>query len=416
MPLNCWRTPVFISGRAGTGKSTLLRLFKETTKKQVVVLAPTGVAALNVRGQTIHSFFRFPPGIILNSSIRKHKNQNIFKKLEVLVIDEISMVRADMLDNIDYFLRLNRESPLPFGGVQMVFIGDLFQIPPVVSQIIEKQHISSTYETPYFFSSNVLLNKELHIEFIELDEVFRQSDRRFINLLESIRTNQMDWELLEELNTRYNPDVIKDGQYITLCSRNAIANNINHARLEEIESGIFFYEAVIEGEFPPAIYPAEAILALKVGAQVIFLRNDPDKKFVNGTIGRITYLDNFTIKAEISLSGKVSEIEVYPEIWENTRYAFDTDDNSRIKQEVIGTFNQFPIKLAWAITIHKSQGKTFENVKIDMGQGAFAHGMTYVALSRCRTFEGIILNTPIKPRDIMVDNTVVEFLDGIRRS
>lgn len=407
---------IFISGRAGTGKSTLLRLFKETTKKQIVVLAPTGVAALNINGQTIHSFFRFPPGIIVNSAIKKQRNKSIYKKLQVLVIDEISMVRADMLDNIDFFLRLHRESPLPFGGVQMVFIGDLFQIPPVVSQSFEKQYINEKYETPYFFSSNVLKSNKLHIEYIELNEVFRQSDRNFINLLESIRMNEMDWEQLEELNARHNPDFVKEGSYITLCSRNALANNINSERLEGIDSGIFTYEAVIEGEFPDSIFPTDQLLTLKVGAQIIFIRNDIDKKYVNGTIGKITSLDNYTIKAEISEAGDIKEIEVYPEIWENTRYIFDKDDNSEIKQEILGTFNQYPIKLAWAITIHKAQGKTFDNVRIDMGQGAFTHGMTYVALSRCRTMEGIILNTPIKPRDIMVDSSVVEFLDGIKRN
>lgn len=410
------RNNIFISGRAGTGKSTLLRLFKETTKKQIVVLAPTGVAALNINGQTIHSFFRFPPGIIVNSALKKQRNRSIYKKLEVIVIDEISMVRADMLDNIDHFLRVNRDSPLPFGGIQMVFIGDLFQIPPVVSQAFEKQYISEKFETPYFFSSNVLKNNDIQLIYIELHEVFRQVDRTFINLLESIRMNEMDWDQLQELNARHKPEFIKEGNYITLCSRNLLANKINNEKLDEIDSGVFSYEAMIEGEFPESIFPTDPVLTLKVGAQIIFIRNDIDKKYVNGTIGKISYLDNFVIRAEIFESGESREIEVYPEIWENTRYIFDKDSNSEIRQETMGTFNQYPIKLAWAITIHKSQGKTFDNVRIDMGSGAFTHGMTYVALSRCRTLEGIVLNTPINPGDIMVDNAVVEFLDRLRRN
>jgi len=218
---------IFISGRAGTGKSTLLRLFMRTTKKNVVVLAPTGVAALNVGGQTIHSFFRFPTGIIQNSQLKKNRQRKVFQNLEILVIDEISMVRADLLDNIDYSLRLNRESPLPFGGVRMIFIGDMYQIPPVITKGFEYNYILSNYSTPYFFSSNALNSNDIHIEFIELNEVFRQNDRSFVSLLECIRTNQMDWDLLEELNSRYNPEIHEEGKYITLCSVNATANKIN---------------------------------------------------------------------------------------------------------------------------------------------------------------------------------------------
>lgn len=392
-----------------------MRLFKETTKKQVVVVAPTGVAALNVKGQTIHSFFRFPPGIIPISSIKKLKGNNIYKKMEVLIIDEISMVRADMLDNIDLFLKVNRDSPLPFGGVQMVFIGDLFQIPPVVSQEYEKTFISSNYESAYFFSSNVFNFNKIQIDFFELKEIYRQKDQRFINLLESIRTNEMDWEQLEELNSRYFPDQLPDENYITLCSLNSTANGINLDKLEEINSPIFIYEAIIDGEFPESIYPTDPILALKHGAQVIFIRNDPEKRYVNGTIGTVSYLDKANIRVEIFDSGEKTEIDVYPEIWENTRYVID-EKNTNIEQLVIGTFNHFPLKLAWAITIHKSQGKTFDRVVIDLGSGAFTHGMTYVALSRCRTFEGLFLRKPVRPRDIMVDQTVVDYIDGIKRN
>ena len=406
---------IFISGRAGTGKSTLLRLFMRTTKKNAVVIAPTGVAALNVGGQTIHSFFRFPTGIIQNSQLKKHRGRKIFQNLEILIIDEVSMVRADLLDNIDYSLRMNRESPLPFGGVRMIFIGDMYQIPPVIAKEFEHKYILSNYSSPYFFSSNALSNNNIHIEFIELNEVFRQIDRSFVALLESIRTNQMDWELLEELNSRYNPENSEDGHYITLCSVNATANRINMEKLEELDSPMFLFDSAVEGDFPSAMFPTDPVLALKTGAQVMFIRNDPEKQYVNGTIGIISYLDSSVIKVMVSESGSEKEIEVYPEIWENNRYVLEDKNPEKIRQETIGTFNQYPLKLAWAITIHKSQGKTFDMVKIDMGRGAFTHGMTYVALSRCRTLEGIVLNTPIRPNDIKVDNTIVEYMESLRR-
>lgn len=405
----------FITGRAGTGKSTLLRLFKEITKKKIVVLAPTGVAALNVGGQTIHSFFKLMPGLLLPSEIHKSRNTKYFKNIDTIIIDEISMVRADLLDNIDFSLRLNRNSPLPFGGVQMIFFGDLFQIPPVVSNNAEKSFIIQNYESPYFFSSNIYKSVNNFI-YIELKEVFRQTDRLFINLLESIRTNEMDWEQLEELNQRFQPDIIDEGNYITLSSRNSIANELNNRKLEQIDSPIFLYQSVVEGEFPSSIFPVDQTLALKVGAQVMFQRNDPDRKYVNGTIGTVTYLDDLNIEVEITENGKSETVDVISEIWENKKYKINQENHEKLDQEIIGRFIQFPLRLAWAITIHKSQGKTFNNVVIDMGSGAFTHGMTYVALSRCRSLEGIILNTPIKPKDIMVDPTIVDFLDQIKRS
>lgn len=393
----------------------MLRLFKQTSKKKIIVLAPTGVAALNVGGQTIHSFFKLIPGLLLASGIHKSRNTKYFKNIDTIIIDEISMVRADLLDNIDYSLRLNRNSPLPFGGVQMIFFGDLFQIPPVVSNNVEKNFILQNYESPYFFSSNIFKSVNNFI-YIELKEVFRQTDRLFINLLESIRTNEMDWEQLEDLNQRYQPEYIEEGNYITLSSRNSIANDLNNVKLEQIDNPVFLYQAVVEGEFPSSIYPVDHTLALKIGAQVMFQRNDPDRKYVNGTIGTVTYLDNLNIEVEINENGKSETVDVLSEIWENKKYKISTEENQKLDQEIIGRFIQFPLRLAWAITIHKSQGKTFNNVIIDMGSGAFTHGMTYVALSRCRSLEGIILNTPIKPRDIMVDPVIVDFLDEIKRN
>ena len=324
------------------------------------------------------------------------------------------MVRADLLDNIDYSLKLNRDNPLPFGGVQMIFFGDLFQIPPVVSNNTEKSFILQNYESPYFFSSNIYKSVNNFI-YIELKEVFRQTDRLFINLLESIRTNEMDWEQLEELNQRYKPEFVYEGNYITLSSRNSIANELNNKKLELIDSPIYLYQSIVEGEFPSSIFPVDHTLALKVGAQVMFQRNDPERKYVNGTIGTVTYLDDLNIEVEINENGKSEKVDVISEIWENKKYIFSKDNSEKLAQEIIGRFIQFPLRLAWAITIHKSQGKTFNNVIIDMGSGAFTHGMTYVALSRCRSLEGIVLNTPIKPKDIMVDPTIVDFLDQVKR-
>ncbi|HHH53000.1 MAG TPA: AAA family ATPase [Bacteroidetes bacterium] len=406
----------FITGSAGTGKSTLLRLFVETTSKKTVVLAPTGIAALNVRGQTIHSFFKLPPNFIPKTAIKISKNSRIYKNLDTIIIDEISMVRADLLDNIDLFLRINRKSPLPFGGVQMIFFGDLFQIPPVVSTEFEKKYLQENYETPYFFSANSIQNENFNLNFIELNQIFRQTNRNFINLLESIRTNQMDWDLLEELNERYNPKEYKEGLYITLSARNANVEKLNKEKLDELPGKEYNYPANIIGDFPRNTYPTNYDLSLKVGAQVMFLKNDSEKRYVNGTIGKVINLDIDKIEVELSNDGKKEIVDVEYEEWDYVKYFTDFKNPNNIEQEVIGTFQQYPLKLAWAITIHKSQGKTFQNVIIDMGaKGAFAHGQTYVALSRCTSLEGIILKTPIKPGDIMVDPRILDYLENKKR-
>ena len=407
----------FITGRAGTGKSTLLRLFSETTKKKTVILAPTGIAALNVKGQTIHSFFKFKPNFIPKTDIRIVKNRKLYRNIDTIIIDEVSMVRADMLDNIDLFLRLNRNSPLPFGGVQMIFFGDLYQIPPVVSSDFEKQYIYENYETPYFFSAHALNSENFQYNLIELNEVFRQTDRRFINLLESIRLNEMDWDLLEELNVRYDPEYIKEGFYITLSARNAQAQKINDEKLKNLKSKEYTYKANIIGDFPINTFPTDYDLSLKVGAQVMFIRNDPEKRFVNGTIGKIVELDYEKILVEINKGNDKEIVDVDYDEWEHVKYFTDFKNPKNIEQEVLGTFQQYPLKLAWAITIHKSQGKTFDNVIIDLGKrGAFAHGQTYVALSRCTSLDGIILKTPIKPQDIMVDPVIIDFLENKKRN
>ena len=406
----------FITGRAGTGKSTLLRLFSDTTRKKIVILAPTGIAALNVKGQTIHSFFKFAPNFLAKTGIKKVKSSKIYKNLDTIVIDEISMVRADMLDNIDLFLRLNRDNPLPFGGVQMIFIGDLFQIPPVVSTDFERKFLHDNYDTPYFFSAQALSSDDFYLNTIELNQVFRQNDHRFINLLESIRLNQMDWDLLEELNSRYNPDEILDGFYITLSARNSQVQKLNDAKLQEISRRIYSYPATVSGNFQVNTFPTDYELTLKVCAQVMFIRNDIEKRFVNGTIGKVIDLETNKITVEINKDNQKINVDVDLEEWEAVRYYAKSTNPKEIELEVVGTFTQYPLKLAWAITIHKSQGKTFDNVIIDLGKkGAFASGQTYVALSRCTTLEGIVLNTPIKPQDIMVDPRIIDFLENQKR-
>lgn len=340
----------------------------------------------------------------------------MYQKLDAVIIDEISMVRADMLDNMDIFLRINRGIDEPFGGVQMIFFGDLFQLPPVVASNFEKEYLSEKYETPYFFSADIL-NEDIDFEMLELNTVYRQEDRSFINLLDNIRTNELDWDDLEALNARHQPDMSHEDLYIMLSGRNKMVQEINEQKLSEIDSPIYEYLAKVEGNFQQTIMPTESNLKLKLGAQVMFLKNDPDKEFVNGTIGIISHLDHDSIKVNLSEDGQThKEIAVSPMEWEFIKYGLDDKKPGEIKATVQGTFKQFPLKLAWAITIHKSQGKTFDNVIIDLGkQGAFEYGQTYVALSRCTTLEGIVLKRPLQARDIKVDQRIVEFLEDKKR-
>ncbi|MBK7476334.1 MAG: AAA family ATPase [Haliscomenobacter sp.] len=400
---------LFITGRAGTGKSTLLQLFRNTTRKNTVVLAPTGVSALNVRGQTIHSFFGFPPRMFPKSEIKKRRDRRLYRKLELLIIDEISMVRADLLDHIDYFLRINRDSPLPFGGVQVVFFGDLFQLPPIVSQDQEAWVYHSLYATPYFFSADILRHG-FSMEALELKKVYRQTDRRFLRLLDSIRLNVADRDDLDELNDRVIPNFEPEDFYITLTARNATADQINLKELAKIDAKEHVLPGKVSGEFNPNLFPTDLALRLKPLAQVMLLKNDPDKRFVNGTIGKILRVEPDKLRIQIEDGqGNESELDIEPATWEVLRYKTSPDNPDQIESEVMGTFTQFPVKLAWAVTIHKAQGKTFDKVIIDLGKGAFEHGQTYVALSRCRSLEGVVLRRPIRPQDIMTDERVVEF-------
>ena len=408
---------LFITGRAGTGKSTLLHLFKNTTRKKCVVLAPTGVAALNVQGQTIHSFFGFPAKFFGTDEIKKRRDTRLYKKLEVLIIDEISMVRAEMIDHIDRFLRINRDDYRPFGGVQVVFFGDLFQLPPIVSTPEEQHFFQTYYETPYFFSAKVfkatpsVLHDNFEMEMLELKKVYRQEARHFIRLLDAVRLGTIDYDDLEELNERVVQNFKENDYFITLSTRNATVDDINNRELRNLPIGEYSYTAEINGAFDPKQYPTEGLLRLKLGAQVMFIKNDPKREYVNGTIGKIVTLESDKIVVQVeSREGVKKNIEVEKQTWEILRYTL-APDGSDIKTDIVGSFKQYPLRLAWAITIHKSQGKTFDKVIIDLSGGAFEVGQTYVALSRCRTLEGIVLKSKIQPRDIKVDERIVDFYE-----
>lgn len=405
---------LFVTGKAGTGKSTLLQLFRNTTRKKVAVLAPTGVAALNVQGQTIHSFFGFPPRIITQEEASRKTSrkdlQRLYKNLQVLIIDEISMVRADVLDGIDRFLRVNRENFRPFGGVQVVLFGDLFQLPPVVNNDpVERNFFTEYYDTAYFFSAKIFREADFALEMLELRKVYRQESRHFLRLLEAIRVNTLDRDDLEDLNERHQPHFKTTQGYITLCARNFTADNINRRELMDLTTPEMEFQAEVEGHFDPNLYPTELSLRLREGAQVMFVRNDIEtRQFVNGTIGIVTHLDEETIVVQVQEDGgKKRSIEVPIVQWDIVRYKAGTQGG--LTTEVVGTFRQYPLKLAWAITIHKSQGKTFDRVLLDLGDGAFEHGQLYVALSRCRTLEGIVLRQPLRPQDVITDERIVDF-------
>ena len=400
----------FITGKAGTGKSTLLQLFRKTTHKKVVVLSPTGISAINVQGQTIHSFFQFAPKLLLTHEIFINRRLvGLLKAVDIIIIDEVSMVRADVMDAIDFSLRLHRKSAEPFAGVQMIFFGDLFQLPPVVASLEEKQYFRSIYQSPYFFAANVF-RKQASLQMIELTKVYRQNERHFIRILDAIRTNQIDEDDLSTINERFLPGIAIEEPFLTLCSINALANKINTERLNEIESPSYFFDATITGDFREKLFPTDLRLELKKSAQVILLRNDPEKRFVNGSLATIKYIDAENIIIDLRKDdGSTMEIDLPRMTWENQRYQFASESEGSIQSEVTGTFTQYPVRLAWAVTIHKSQGKTYDRVAIDLGRGAFEHGQSYVALSRCRQLEGVFLNQPLKPSDIMVDETVVDF-------
>ena len=416
------RRSLFLTGKAGTGKSTFLRYVAQHTKKKYVILAPTGIAAINAGGQTLHSFFKLPFHPLLPNdsrynirNIRKTLKYSgdttkLLRELELIIIDEISMVRADIIDFIDKVLRIYcRNMRVPFGGKQLLLVGDIFQLEPVIKED-EWRLMQPFYASAYFFSAKVW--QEMELVSIELRKVYRQSDTRFIGLLDRIRQNQTTAEDLRAINERLDASPKKGKKEgalaITLATRRDTVDYINDQKLKELEGRSSVFQGVIKGEFPETSLPAPMELEVKPGAQVIFIKNDKEKRWVNGTLGVVIYIDEGEgIITVVDEDGH--EYDVEREVWENMRYTFN-EKEQKIEEELLGTFVQFPLRLAWAITVHKSQGLTFRQVKIDFsGGGAFAGGQTYVALSRCTSLEGITLTEPIRQSDIFVRAEVVSF-------
>ena len=411
--------PIFITGKAGTGKTTFLRKLREQSPKNMAVVAPTGVAAINAGGMTIHSLFQLPVRTLIPTpqSYRQlfaeqrltQRKRNMLYHLEMLVIDEISMVRADVLDAIDTVLRRYKyRKDQPFGGVQLVMIGDLFQLSPVVTKGEDEDAMNKYYEGPFFFQAKVM--KELQPIYVELDHVFRQQDQTFVQLLNEVRENQLTAQGRALLNARYNPRFQNTDEdfHITLTTHNRLADELNERELAKLPDMPHVFTAEIKKDFPVNIYPTEEILTLKVGARVMFVRNDDQKprRFYNGKIGVITEIDS----DKIVVRCEDGDIEVTRMVWENIRYRED-EKTGKIDEEILGTFTQYPLRLAWAVTIHKSQGLTFDKVIIDAAR-AFAAGQVYVALSRCRTLEGIVLSTPLDYVELDNDSSVLRYTDS----
>lgn len=418
-------THLFLTGKAGTGKTTFLRKLKNESPKRMVVLAPTGIAAINAGGVTIHSFFQLPfaPYVPESSFSTNSKASyryrfgtekiNIIRSMDLLVIDEISMVRADLLDQVDDVLRRYRDRHKPFGGVQLLMIGDLQQLAPVVKDE-EWQMLKGYYDTPYFFSSRALRQTEYFT--VELKTVYRQSDQAFLELLNRIRENRCDSQVLETLNQRYIPGFKpgKEEGYIRLVTHNYQAQRINDYELELLPGRSYAFRATIDGKFPEYSYPTDEVLELKKGAQVMFVKNDSsgEHRYYNGMIGEVTAVSPGHI--EVCAKGDNLPFLLQEEEWTNAKYVLDAE-SKEIKEDIEGTFRQFPLKLAWAITIHKSQGLTFERAIID-ASASFAHGQTYVALSRCKTLEGLVLSAPLSAKAVISDSAVDNFTEEARKN
>ncbi len=408
---------IFLTGRAGTGKSTLLKYFRSKTKKNHVVLAPTGVAALNVKGQTVHSFFGFHPKIEERLVRKAHQsNLELFRQLDTVIIDEISMVRADLLDCVDKALRLNRGRPgEAFGGVQMIFIGDLFQLQPIVMRE-EQDRFTSEYVSPYFFSSKAIANTPINI--IELQTVHRQKEEKFIKLLNNVRSGKIQATDIEIWNKChdpfFNPAEEPEG-IVHLTTTNKMAAKRNDFELNKLETEEWVLKARSDGELGARKMPSEKTIKVKEGAQVMFTTNDPAKRWVNGSLGMVkkvrkNSLDKFPV-LEVDLDdGKRVKVEQHK--WEIFEYEYN---GKSFEENVVGSYSQYPIALAWAVTIHKAQGKTFDKVLVDIGWGAFAHGQMYVALSRCTKFKGITLLKPFAAKDVIVDQAVLDFIQKPRK-
>lgn len=403
--INEGMTSAYITGKAGTGKSVLLQYFVDHTTKNVAVVAPTGVAALNVGGQTLHSFFRLPPELQDFKNITvDYKTKELLRHIDTLVIDEVSMVRVDLMEAMNVKLQLARGSDLPFGGVQLVMFGDLFQLPPIVSDGQLNRYFDHNFGGVYFFHAPVF--KIFDFEIFELNQIFRQEDEEFIEILNSIRVGDHSEVLLEKLNQRAVEDLPSTG-FITLAGHNSTVSRINHEKLSRLEGEEKTFDAKITGNLSQSSFPTEKELRLKVGAQVMLLKNDKHKpsRWVNGTLGVVTKLTDDLIR--VNIDGVEHTITI--DSWDSVRYYYD-HEKRKLEKEIVSSFIQFPLKLAWAITIHKSQGQTYQSVAVDLSAGAFATGQTYVALSRCQSLEGLYLLSPIKHEDIIVDPEIVEFM------
>ena len=397
----------YITGKAGSGKSTLLAYFRSVTKKNTAVLAPTGVAAIRVKGQTIHSFFGFPPKVIQTRHIKKVRQIELLQNLETLIIDEISMVRADVFDAIDYSLRVHRKKlTQPFGGVQVIVFGDLFQLPPVIN-MDESSLLERIYPNgQFFFHSNIF--QDAQFKTLELQSIYRQTDDHFIYLLNAVRDGSITNSQIDNLNDSLVDNFEMDEGKIILTTTNARASGINQNYLKQLSSEEFSYRAQATGQFYKELFPTDEVLKLKKGAQVIMIKNDTEKRWVNGSIGTIHDIAEKKIKVKIN--HKIYEVK--KEKWDRIQYSYD-DDQQEVLENVTGSFKQYPMRLAWAITIHKSQGQTFEKVIIDMSQGSFAPGQLYVALSRCISLEGIELLRPLRKSDVIVNKQLIGFQDRL---
>jgi ATP-dependent DNA helicase PIF1 len=397
------REHLFITGRAGTGKSILLTFLRDHSKKQMVVVAPTGIAALNVRGTTIHSLFRLPPTFIKRDSLSPDSRlASVLRRIETVVIDEASMVRADLMDAIDFRLRQACANSLPFGGKQLLLFGDLYQLPPVVDDEDLLRYFAHTYGGPYFFQAAVW--QQARFTIYELTKIFRQKEQSFKEILNAVREGTMTSTQLERLNLRAEVPIPDEG-VITLAATNALVAEINQTHLAALPSEIHEYQADIVGKLERSAFPTEEILQLKVGAQVMLLRNDREHRWVNGTLGTIDSLSKTEIKVRVG-----SMVYSVPrETWEKIRYTYN-EATRTIEEEVISSFTQFPLRLAWAVTIHKSQGQTYEAVVVDLTHDTFAPGQLYVALSRCTSQAGLYLKTSIKPQHLMVSPEIIAFM------
>ena len=408
---------LFLSGKAGTGKTTFLREVVRYTKKKCIVLAPTGIAAVNAGAMTIHSFFQFGFGPFVQgviepkSDFRINKSKlELIRHLQLLIIDEVSMVRADLMDHIDVELRRIRRNSKPFGGVQLLMIGDLQQLPPIAHGG-EDELLRQYYKTLYFFSSAAL--KSMKYSCIELKNVYRQTDRHFIDILNHARDCTLTSQDISDLNARYVPGFSpkpEDG-YIRLMTHNRQVDYINAAEMEKLDSKPYTFVAAVTGTFPEESYPTADSLTLKKGAQVMFIKNDPERRFINGTLGEVKSIDKNSIAVRLAESGTIIDVE--PMEWQNIRYQFD-EESKEISSKQIGRFKQYPLKAAWAITVHKSQGLTFDKAIIDV-HAAFSPGQAYVALSRCRTLDGLVLSSPVSASVFMRDNAVDAYMNYISR-